>query len=258
MLGDEALLAAPVVEVLLGEMVEPIAQPVVDDGRRFEADRVAGVLGAEAEVGVVVAAGEALVEAADRRPDRPAEPDVRADGVATVRDARELGGLVLALMPDERIVEALGVERAPHDVEAVERADHRAEPVRRDLVVGVAQHDLVGGAGADTEVSGAVQAGTRLVEDLEVRQLRGEPPDQLRGGVGGAVVDEDELPVGRILLVAERVELALDRPLTVADTEHHARARWLHRCDPYLAPIRMTRCPNVVRRRVARVVHACQ
>ena len=54
MLRDEPLFAASVLEVLLGEMVEPIAQLVVDYRRRFEADGEAGVLGADAEVGVVV------------------------------------------------------------------------------------------------------------------------------------------------------------------------------------------------------------
>ena len=109
-------------------------------------------------------------------------------------------------------VEPVELERTGDELVVAQGITHGREPVGPDDVVGVGQREAPATAGGDADVAGVVPTGElRSRDEPELRVGLGVGRHDGGGGIGGAVVDDEDLvrPVPR--LVGERRELVRDQ-----------------------------------------------
>ena len=206
-----------------------VAAEVPDEGGGREAQLVAGVEHAPANVDVVACGPELRIEAADFR-----ERRFREDHVA----AREMLGAILG---DQHVagrarrrgaarfdpsVFMRRVVRAAASVEIVfdDRAHHQRQPVRVDDAVGVGVGDEFAARRMHPDVARDAQALVGLADEAKL----GEVHRDVGGAVARAVVDDDHFEI-RVVEAAERFQARAHRALGVVSTNHDRDHRLVRR-----------------------------
>jgi hypothetical protein len=178
------------------ERPEGVAAVVPDHGGGAEADAVAGVLDAPAEVDVVAGGAVAGVEAADLFEDGASEGHVAAGDVfgggVVEEDVGGSAGGVGDAGGDGAVAGGWDVGSAgAAEVVAFDGGDEVVEPVGVGAGVVVGVGDDVAGGGLPGGVAGVGEAAVLGADEADV--VAG---GDVGGGVGGAVVDDDDFVVG--------------------------------------------------------------